>query len=132
MPTSVKSRSGRLRPLVVSNRGRCSKYTLAESTSERAANSKPSDAGLIGQNGVGKTTLMKLILGEEEPDDGTIDITDDVKIGYFSQFPELDSETAIQAGLLETQERAGSWTCENDIDTVRLTPRSCSNSRWFS
>lgn len=56
--------------------------------------------GLVGQNGVGKTTLIKLILGEEEPDGGTVDITDDVKIGYFSQFSELDSETSIQAELV--------------------------------
>ena len=114
--------------------------------------------GLVGQNGVGKTTLIKLILGEEEPDDGTVDITDGVKIGYFSQFSELESDTTIQAELvglfpevhaleaemnqvdagfvagpeeaemmrlvdrqaelLEAQERAGSWTYENDIDTV--------------
>jgi ATPase subunit of ABC transporter with duplicated ATPase domains len=114
--------------------------------------------GLVGQNGVGKTTLIKLILGEEDPDDGTVDITDEVKLGYFSQFSELDSETTIQAELvalfpevhaleaemnevnagfvagpdeaemmrlverqaelLEGQERAGSWTYENDIDTV--------------
>ena len=56
--------------------------------------------GVVGQNGVGKTTLVKLILGEEEPDDGTVDITDDVKLGYFSQFSELDSETTIQAELV--------------------------------
>ena len=114
--------------------------------------------GLVGQNGVGKTTLIKLILGEEEPDEGRVDVTDGVKIGYFSQFSELDSETTIQAELvalfpevhaleaemnevnegfvtgpdedemmrlvdrqaelLEAQDRAGSWTYENDIDTV--------------
>ncbi len=56
--------------------------------------------GLVGRNGVGKTTLIKLILGEEEPDDGTVDITDGVTIGYFSQFSDLDGETTIQAELV--------------------------------
>ncbi|MEE9414340.1 MAG: ABC-F family ATP-binding cassette domain-containing protein [Acidimicrobiales bacterium] len=55
--------------------------------------------GLVGQNGVGKTTLIKLILGEEEPDEGTIDVTDGITIGYFSQFSELDSSRSIQTEL---------------------------------
>ena len=49
--------------------------------------------GLVGRNGAGKTTLIKLILGEEAPDEGTVDISDGVAIGYFSQFSELDSDT---------------------------------------
>lgn len=53
--------------------------------------------GLVGPNGAGKTTLIKLILGEEAPDEGTVDISDGVTIGYFSQFSELDTETTIQA-----------------------------------
>jgi ATP-binding cassette subfamily F protein 3 len=52
--------------------------------------------GLIGKNGVGKTTVLKLILGQEEPSEGTVDVNDDVKIGYFSQFSELDGEMSIQ------------------------------------
>jgi ATP-binding cassette subfamily F protein 3 len=56
--------------------------------------------GLVGRNGAGKTTLIKLILGEEAPDEGTVDISDGVAIGYFSQFSELDSDTTIQAELV--------------------------------
>lgn len=41
--------------------------------------------GIIGPNGCGKSTLMKLIIGEIEPDKGTIEIGDTVQIGYFSQ-----------------------------------------------
>ena len=41
--------------------------------------------GIIGPNGCGKSTLMKLIIGEIEPDEGSIEIGDTVQIGYFSQ-----------------------------------------------
>jgi ATPase subunit of ABC transporter with duplicated ATPase domains len=41
--------------------------------------------GVIGPNGVGKTTLLKMILGEEEPDAGTIRIGDTVRTSYVDQ-----------------------------------------------
>lgn len=41
--------------------------------------------GFVGPNGCGKTTLMKLIMGLEEPDYGEVIIGPTVKIGYFSQ-----------------------------------------------
>jgi ATP-binding cassette ChvD family protein len=41
--------------------------------------------GVIGPNGVGKTTLMKMIIGEEQPDAGTIKVGDTVRISYVDQ-----------------------------------------------
>lgn len=41
--------------------------------------------GIIGQNGIGKSTLLKIIMGEVEPDSGSVSIGETVKIGYFSQ-----------------------------------------------
>jgi ATPase subunit of ABC transporter with duplicated ATPase domains len=41
--------------------------------------------GVIGPNGVGKTTLMKMINGEEQPDSGTIRIGKTVRISYVDQ-----------------------------------------------
>ena len=41
--------------------------------------------GVIGPNGCVKTTLMKLITGAIEPDEGTIEICDTIQIGYFAQ-----------------------------------------------
>jgi len=50
---------------------------------------------LIGKNGSGKTTALKLVLGQEEPTEGTIDIEQGVTIGYFSQFSELSGTSSI-------------------------------------
>ncbi len=41
--------------------------------------------GVIGANGVGKTTLFRMIVGEEQPDDGEIRIGDTVELGYVDQ-----------------------------------------------
>jgi ATP-binding cassette ChvD family protein len=41
--------------------------------------------GVIGPNGVGKTTLIKMIIGEEQPDAGTIKVGDTVRISYVDQ-----------------------------------------------
>lgn len=49
--------------------------------------------GIIGPNGCGKTTLLKILTGVMTPDSGTVDIGQTVKIGYFSQENEYMDET---------------------------------------
>ena len=49
--------------------------------------------GIVGENGCGKTTLLKLIVGEELPDKGTITIGETIRIGYFSQMAEHMDES---------------------------------------
>ena len=58
---------------------------------------KGEKVGLIGKNGIGKSTLLKIIVGELPPDSGEIKIGSRVKIGYLSQgHEELDeNSTAI-------------------------------------
>ncbi len=49
--------------------------------------------GIIGPNGCGKSTLMKIITGQVEPDSGSVVIGQTVKIGYFSQENEALDES---------------------------------------
>ena len=41
--------------------------------------------GIVGKNGTGKTTFLKLLLGEVRPDSGSIDVGETVQFGYYSQ-----------------------------------------------
>ncbi|MGH8496225.1 MAG: ribosomal protection-like ABC-F family protein [Gammaproteobacteria bacterium] len=52
--------------------------------------------GLIGNNGVGKSTLLRIMLGEAKPDAGTVKLGTNLEIGYFDQMRrELDPEKTI-------------------------------------
>ena len=53
--------------------------------------------GLIGRNGVGKTTLIKLLLGELTPQTGTIKTGTNLSVAYFDQYRSaLDEEKSVQ------------------------------------
>lgn len=67
---------------------------------------------LVGPNGSGKTTFLKMLLGEEAPDKGTVELGANVKVGYLPQVITFDNEeyTVIQAfrddiSILEGQAR---------------------------
>ena len=53
--------------------------------------------GLVGPNGVGKTTLFRLIIGEERPNEGQVSYSDKLRLSYFSQnVGEMKGKTALQ------------------------------------
>jgi ATP-binding cassette subfamily F protein uup len=59
--------------------------------------------GLIGRNGAGKSSLLKILGGLEKPDDGTLQLQQGLRVAYVAQEPALDAEadvfTAASAGL---------------------------------
>ncbi|MBA8985881.1 ATP-binding cassette subfamily F protein 3 [Sphingobacterium soli] len=68
---------------------------------------KPGDkVGLIGANGTGKSTLLKLIVGEYSPTSGTISMAKDLKLGYLNQdLLSYHSEKSILHVAMEAFER---------------------------
>lgn len=61
--------------------------------------------GIIGPNGVGKTTLFRMITGQEKPDDGAISIGESVKLGYVDQSRDnLKPEANVWEEISEGQE----------------------------
>ncbi|MHB8810837.1 MAG: energy-dependent translational throttle protein EttA [Desulfobulbaceae bacterium] len=74
--------------------------------------------GVIGPNGAGKTTLFRMIVGQEQPDGGTIRIGDTVKLAYVDQSRDAldpnktiwevisDGQDVIQLGNKEVNSRA--------------------------
>jgi ATP-binding cassette subfamily F protein uup len=59
--------------------------------------------GLIGRNGAGKSSLLKILAGMERPDDGTVQVQSNTRIAYVAQEPVLDADAtvfvAVSAGL---------------------------------
>ncbi len=59
--------------------------------------------GLLGQNGSGKTTFLRLLTGELEPDSGTIERAEKLRVVYFDQSREqLDKEATLRRALAPT------------------------------
>lgn len=75
--------------------------------------------GVIGINGTGKTTLLKMLAGMEEPDEGTITTANHVVIRYLPQHPEFDPEMSslecVLAGNVSDENR---WTIESDAKAM--------------
>lgn len=58
---------------------------------------------LIGDNGTGKTTLLKVITGEYRADEGDIVFKKDIKLGYVSQHQNITSELSVYEELLDSK-----------------------------
>ena len=56
--------------------------------------------GLIARNGVGKSTLLKILAGKEMPDDGKLWVHKDVKVALFEQQPTFDEDGSILDNVL--------------------------------
>ena len=70
--------------------------------------------GLVGRNGHGKTTLLKMIVGEAEYDSGEIQIPKNYKIGYLKQHLDFKYNTVIEevASSLPKEETDNTWKAE--------------------
>jgi ATP-binding cassette subfamily F protein uup len=83
--------------------------------------------GVVGRNGVGKSTLLNLITGNLTPDTGKIEIGQTVKIGYFTQeCRELDKGMRVYdfineiASELKTEE--GTFSASQMLERFLFTP----------
>ncbi len=70
--------------------------------------------GLVGRNGHGKTTLLRIITGEEEPDAGAVVIPKNYRIGYVRQHIDFQARTVLEEGIrgLRPEEKDQHWKVE--------------------
>jgi ATP-binding cassette subfamily F protein 3 len=90
---------------------------------DRASAALPprSRIGLIGRNGAGKSTLMKVMIGALDPDEGSLDMPRNTRIGYIAQEAPSGTATPIDTVLAADTERAALMhESENCDDMDRL------------
>ena len=58
--------------------------------------------GVVGPNGVGKTTLLRVLTGEESPNSGRIVLGENTRIGYFDQDRAIDPRLSVERAVSKT------------------------------
>lgn len=76
--------------------------------------------GLIGINGTGKSTLLKIVAGMEEPDGGKVTKGRTLTIGYLSQNPVFENGKSVLKCVLDAQEHASSWEVEGQAKSMLM------------
>src|SRR2546423_396273 len=72
--------------------------------------------GLVGPNGAGKTTLLDLLARYEEPDEGTISIARNTRIGYLPQHTDFHPQNTLREEMLTVFAEMRDWERElNDL-----------------
>jgi ATP-binding cassette subfamily F protein uup len=80
--------------------------------------------GLIGRNGTGKSSLLKILAGLEKADDGTLSVQQGLRVAYVPQEPLLDDaltiEEAVREGLAPAQALIDAWARgEGDLHVLQ-------------
>jgi sulfate-transporting ATPase len=93
--------------------------------------------GVIGPNGAGKTTLFRMLVGQEQPDGGTLRIGDTVKLAYVDQsrdslagsktvWQEISDGLDISPSATTRSTRGPTWAASTSRDrTSRSSSRTC-------
>lgn len=104
------------------------KKTLYSNASFRVF--KNDKIGIVGQNGVGKSTLIEILGQKVIPDSGEIIFDKNIKVGYLDQYLKVDKKMSIMTylksafkGVLDSAERLEkvNWEMANEIDKDALT-----------
>ena len=91
--------------------------------------------GLIGRNGAGKSSMLKILGGLEKPDDGTLQVQGNTRIAYVAQEPQLDSDAtvfvAVSAGLARVRDLIDEYSQgHGDLDAMQSEIESLDGWNW--
>ena len=91
--------------------------------------------GLIGRNGAGKSSLLKILGGLEKPDDGILQVQGNTRISYVAQEPQLDSDAtvfvAVSAGMARAIALIDEYSLgHGDLDAMQSEIESLDGWTW--
>ncbi|MDD2918680.1 ATP-binding cassette domain-containing protein [Rhodoferax sp.] len=91
--------------------------------------------GLIGRNGAGKSSLLKILAGLEKPDDGTLQVQSNTRIAFVAQEPQLDADMtvfeAVSAGLARVIALIDEYSQgHGDLDAMQSGIESLDGWNW--
>ncbi|RYF30354.1 MAG: ATP-binding cassette domain-containing protein, partial [Comamonadaceae bacterium] len=93
--------------------------------------------GLIGRNGTGKSSLLKILAGLEKPDDGALQLQQNLRIAYVPQEPSLDPHATVfiaaSAGLARTKQVVEQYLAADehtDLDALQSEIEALDGWTW--
>jgi ATP-binding cassette subfamily F protein 3 len=86
--------------------------------------------GLVGRNGHGKTTMLQMITGDAQPDEGKIVIPKNYRVGYVKQQLEFTEKTILQEGMkgLPETEKGSHWKVEKILAGLGFSQKDMERS----
>ncbi len=76
--------------------------------------------GIVGINGTGKTTLLRIIAGQEEADEGNVIMQNGIKLGYLPQSQEYPKNTTVLDFVMSNQ-KMDDWTMQSKAKSILNT-----------
>lgn len=79
--------------------------------------------GIVGINGTGKSTLLKIVAGMEEPDEGKVTCANHIVMNYLSQTPEFDHTKSVLENVMDKiittgLDEAHRWSLESEVKSL--------------
>ncbi len=88
--------------------------------------------GLVGPNGAGKSTLLNILAGREEPDEGTVSIARNTRLGYLTQYAGFQPENTLREEMLTVFTALHMWEQElNELGQRMSSSEAQSNSALY-
>ena len=75
--------------------------------------------GIVGMNGTGKSTMLKVIAGLEEPDEGQIVKQNGLKIAYLAQNPDVPAKATVMSYALDGTEEE-TWKVQSNLTKLGI------------
>ena len=77
--------------------------------------------GIIGINGTGKTTLLRILAGIEVPDEGSRTVANHVVLRFLEQNPQMPADMSVLEYVLQGEKEEDRWILEPDAKTLLMT-----------